>query len=157
MRYSLFSSKGQNAYIKAKAKMRSVYKRINSNIPDYNPFDLPTNAIFVKYPSESLITGSVHQRNLVNKNDLRIDELNYKDKARLKVHTHYGFYEYVYIKQGVFIDIDNVAYIPGDGIILDGYNRHSLRCASSTGTLLLAFSSKKEKLNVKLLYKFLTK
>lgn len=151
----LFNSKGQQAYDKAKAKMRDLHKRFNSNIPDYNPFELPTDKIFVKYPNEALTEGRIYQRKLLSKRDLRIYELNYTGNAQLKKHTHYGFHEFIYIKHGTFINENDIPYIKGDVIMIDGYKAHALKCLTDNGCLLLSFSSTKSKLNVKHFNKYI--
>lgn len=150
-----FNSKGKQAYDKAKASMEKIYNRLNSNVPDYNPFELPKNKMFVKYPKEALEDGRVYQRNLYNKKDLLIFELNYTECGKIKEHTHYGFYEFIYIKYGTFIDSKDIPYIKGDVVMIDGYLPHSLKCLTTNGGLVLGFSKTKSKLNIKKFYKYI--
>lgn len=151
----IFCNKSEEKYKEAKSRMYYIYKRFNSNIPDYNPFDLPTNQMFVKYPKELLSNGRIYQKNLMNKRDLRIYELNYVDRAQLDKHTHYGHYEYIYIKNGIFKDIEGNLYTEGDGFIIDGYHAHALKCETNNGSILIAFSKNKERLNIKLFSKYI--
>lgn len=151
----LFNSDGRKAYNKAKEHMKKLHARSNSNIPDFNPFKFPTNKIFVKYPADSLIEGRIYQKNIVDKKNLRIYELNYSGMGQMQAHTHYGFYEYVYIRYGTFIDLQGIAYTKGDAFILDCYNAHSLKCLTANGSMFVSFSAIKTKLNIEILTKFI--
>lgn len=152
---TLLRSRSDEAYAKAKEQLRAIHRRMNSNIPDYNPFELPDNRVYVKYPKEGTKSGKVFQKCLKTRADFKVIVQRHEECGQLFKHTHYGFYEFIYIVHGTFLDINDVPYIKGDAIFLNGFNPHSLKCLTETGMLLVAFSATKTKLNINTLLKYL--
>jgi quercetin dioxygenase-like cupin family protein len=152
---SWFGRNSDKIYEAAIRSMEKLHKRVNSNIPDYNPFELPVIKEFVSYPENALSSGSIKQRLLRKTSKLRVYELVYKNKAQLQEHTHYGFYEFVYVSAGTFITRNGDAYVKGDAFILDGYGVHALKCLTDSGALLVGFSKDKFRLDVSILTQYL--
>ena len=149
----LLRSVSHKSYDKAKEQLRAIHERMNSNIPDYNPFELPCNPYFVEYPREGTVAGKVFQRSEEDSKDYKVIRQKHEQHGQLGVHTHYGFHEFVYIEYGTFLDLEDLPYIKGDVILLNGYRPHALKCLTETGSLVIAFSSTKSKLNIKNLLK----
>jgi len=134
-------------------RMRNLYKRINSNVPDFNPFSLPTNnTVHLPYPDEVVRYGTITSKSLYGDEKVRILELKYYNNAELIKHTHMGYYELIFVCKGSFYTKrDKKVRQPNTKYVIDGDIPHNIQCNSGYGILLIAFSKDKkllENLNI---------
>ena len=151
-------TKADKLYNQAVTNMEALYRKINSNIPDYDLFEIPIINTWAEYPKVSVANGAVSQKGLKSKGKhYRVVKLKYEDYAKLYPHTHYGYWEYIFVLKGVFKDINGYSYKPGDSILVDGYDPHLLECLTTKGELMIIFAKEKKYASIKYIREYLKK
>lgn len=137
-------TKATKLYEQAVHDMEALYKKINSNIPDYDLFEIPIVKEWAEYPKESVSKGTVSQKGIkLRGSNFRIIKLKFENYAEMVPHTHYDYWEYMFITNGIFKDIKDNKYKSGDNILVDGYMPHTLKCMSPEGEVIVIFAKEK--------------
>ena len=154
-----FKNNSDEAYNEAMRSMKELYDKINSNIPDWPLFDFPIVKEWVAFPEVATINGVISQKGLyINHKKYKVVKLKFSRFSEMKEHTHYGFWEYIFILSGIFEDIDGNRYKKGDNLLIDGYFPHTLKSLSGVDSeVIMIYTSDKKYANVKYIREYLSK
>lgn len=151
-------TKADKLYMQAIDGMEALFRKINSNIPDYDLWEMPIVNTWVQYPKSSVKNGKIFQKGLKSKGSkYRVVKLRYQDFAELHPHTHYGYWEYIFVLNGTFKNLKGSEYIKGDNLLIDGYDPHMLKCLSPEGELMIVFAKEKKYAGIKYIREYLRK
>ena len=142
-------------YREAIDKMNDLYDSVKGkNVPDFDLFSIPQVPVWTKYPEQACEQGTIKQRGIYSDDKVRIVELQYLDNAKLIKHTHFGYYEFIYVHKGQFQDLEGNIYRPGDSYLVDGYYPHSSKCETQLGHLYVVFTRDEKLANKRTLKRY---